>query len=151
LDRFFLRMNLGYPTTAQGKEIITAQKLRHPLEDVEPVMRAAQVVDLQQMVRRIHVSDEVLEYTMLIVEATREHEAVLTGVSPRGGIHLYRAAQALAMLRGRDYVEPDDVKKLAGPVLSHRMRSHRKSGRGNGFEEAERIIREILEETPVPL
>ncbi len=151
LDRFFLRMNLGYPTHEQGKEIIRAQKLRHPLEDVEPVMRAPDVVELQQLVRRVHVSEEVLDYTTRIAEATRNHETVLTGVSPRGAIHLYRAAQGLAMLRGRNYVEPDDIKELAAPVLSHRMRIHRATGAGTNFEEAAGVIRELLDEIPVPV
>jgi MoxR-like ATPase len=153
LDRFFLRMNLGYPTTEQGKRIIRDQQVTHPIEDVEPAMRGPQVVDLQMLVRKCHVSEQVLDYVIRIVEATRAHEAVLTGVSPWGGVHLSRAAQALAVLRGRDYVEPDDVKELAVPVLSHRMRFHRTSaGAGsNSFEEAARIVREVLHEVPVAL
>ncbi len=152
LDRFFLRMNLGYPTTEQGKQIVRAQQITHPIEDVEPVVHGAGVVELQMLVRRVHVSEEVLDYVMRLVEATRTHEGVLTGVSPRGAVHLYRAAQALAVLRGRDYVEPDDVKELAASVLSHRMRLHRPSGGiGNSFEEAARLIREILHQIPVPL
>lgn len=153
LDRFFLRMNLGYPTTEQGKQIIRAQQIRHPIEDVEPVVRGARVVELQALVRRVRVSEEVLDYIIRIVEATRRHEGVVTGVSPRGGVHLFRAAQALALLRGRDYVEPDDVKELAASVLSHRIRLHRPSGGpgGSSFEEAARIVREILHQIPVPL
>ncbi len=150
LDRFFLRMNLGYPTTQQGKDVIRAQQLAHPIEDVEPVMRASDVMDLQQLVRQVHVSDEVLDYMMHIVEATRDREGVITGVSPRGGIHLYRASQGLALIRDRDYVEPDDVKELAVPVLSHRMRIPGVGGSG-GFEEAARIVGEIMERAPVPL
>jgi len=151
LDRFFLRMNLGYPTTEQGKDIIRAQKLHHPLEDVRPVLRAPQVLQLQQLVRRIHVSEQLLDYAMQIVEGTRKHGGVATGVSPRGGIHLYRAAQGLACLRGRDYVEPDDIKELAVPVLSHRMRVQGSTAGSADFEEAGRIVREILEQTRVPL
>jgi MoxR-like ATPase len=153
LDRFFLRMNLGYPTTDGGKRIIRDQRLRHPLEDVEPVMRAHHVVELQMLVRRVHVAEQVLDYVIRLVEATRRHEGVVTGVSPRGGVHLYRACQALAALRGRDYVEPDDVKELAEPVLSHRMRFHRTSAAAGagGFEEAARIVREVLSEVPVTL
>jgi len=153
LDRFFLRMNLGYPTTEGGKRIVRDQQLHHPIEDVQPVMRAHRVVDLQMVVRRVRVSEQVLDYVIRIVEATRAHEGVVTGVSPRGGVHLYRASQALAVLRGRDYVEPDDVKELAVPVLSHRMRFHRTSAATgtNTFEEAARIVREILNEAPVAL
>ncbi len=152
LDRFFLRMNLGYPTTEEGKRIIRDQQISHPIEDVEPVMRARQVVELQMLVRRVHVSEQVLDYVIRLVEATRTHEGVVAGVSPRGAVHLYRAAQALAVLRDRDYVEPDDVKKLAVSVLSHRMRFHRTSAGGsNGFEEAARIVREVLQKAPVTL
>jgi MoxR-like ATPase len=152
LDRFFLRMNLGYPTAEEGKRIIRDQQISHPIEDVEPVMRGPEVVELQMLVRRVHVSEQVLDYMIRIVEATRSHEGVLTGVSPRGGVHLYRAAQALSALRGRDYVEPDDVKELAVPVLSHRMRCHRTSATGSSsFEEAARIVREVLHKTAVTL
>ena len=152
LDRFFLRMNLGYPTTEEGKQIIRDQKISHPIEDVQPVMRGPQVVELQNLVRHVTVSEQVLEYIVRIVEATRSHEAVLTGVSPRGGVHLCRAAQALAVLRDRDYVMPDDVKELAIPVLSHRLRCQRiASLSGSSFEQASRIISEILYQTPVPL
>lgn len=152
LDRFFLRMNLGYPTTEEGKRIVRDQKVSHPIEDVEPVMRGARVVELQMGVRDMHVSEEVLDYAIRIVEATRTHDAVVTGVSPRGSVHLFRAAQALAMIRGRTYVEPDDVKELAVPVLSHRMRFRRSSsGASSGFEDAARIVREVLNEVPVTL
>jgi MoxR-like ATPase len=151
LDRFFIRMNLGYPSTDEGKRIIRDQQISHPLEDVEPVMLAPQVVELQTMVRRVHVSDEVLDYMVRIVETTREHDDTVTGVSPRGGVHLCRACQALALLRGRDYVEPDDVKELAVAVLSHRMRCHTATGRGTDFETAAQIVREILYRVAVPL
>jgi len=153
LDRFFLRMNLGYPTAEEGKRIIRDQKVSHPIEDVQPVMRGPQMVELQMLVRQVRVSDEALDYVIRIVEATRAHEGVVTGVSPRGGVHLYRAAQGLALLRGRDYVEPDDVKELAVPVLSHRMR-FRRASRGTGagsYEEAARIVREVLNKVPVTL
>jgi MoxR-like ATPase len=153
LDRFFLRMNLGYPTREGGKDIIRAQRLSHPIESVEPVMRAARVVELQNLVRHVRVPEEVLEYVVEIAEATRAHEGILMGVSPRGSVHLYRAAQALAMIKGRDYVVPDDVKHLAVPVLSHRVRCRRTApgAVGGSFEEAARIVSEILYQTPVPL
>ncbi|MCD6415248.1 MAG: MoxR family ATPase [Planctomycetes bacterium] len=150
LDRFFLRMNLGYPTSEQSKKIIQAQKLYHPIEDVQPVMRASDVVEMQMLVRRVRVSQDILDYIQNIVEATRRHESVLTGASPRGGIHFYRSAQALAVLRGRNYVEPDDIKELALPVLSHRIRLQRVGASAN-FDEATQALRGILDEIPVPL
>jgi len=152
LDRFLIRMNLGYPTPEQGKQIIRAQRLRHPIEDIEAVVEREQVEKLQKLVRSVHVSEEILDYIMEIVEETRHHEGVVLGVSPRGGVHLYRAGQGLALIRGRDYVEPDDIKELAGPVLSHRIRCHRLSGMdARGFDEAARVIDGILDEIPVPL
>jgi MoxR-like ATPase len=151
LDRFFIRMTLGYPNTDQSRQIIRDQQYRHPIEEVEPVMTRQQVEELQQLVRRVHVSDEVLAYIVDLVEATREHEDVAVGVSPRGGVHLNRAAQALALLRARGYVEPDDVKDLAVAVLAHRMRCHRISGNGTGFGQADQVIEELLDQVPVPV
>ncbi len=152
LDRFFLRMRLGYPSSEGGRKIIRSQQISHPIEDVEPVMRGPEVIELQALVRRVDVSDEILEYIVGIVEATREHEDAVTGVSPRGGIHLFRAAQALALLHGRNYVIPDDVKKLAEPVLAHRIRCQRTTGlAGSSIDQASRIVREVLYQVPVPL
>lgn len=151
LDRFFIRITLGYPTSEQSQLIIRAQQFSHPIDDVEPVMGRNEVKELQQAVRHVTVSDQVLSYIVELVESTRLHEEVAVGVSPRGGVHLNRAAQALALLRGRDYVEPDDVKELAVAVLAHRMRCHRTSGSGSNFAQASRVIEEILDQVPVPL
>jgi MoxR-like ATPase len=151
LDRFFIRMTLGYPTSQQSRKIIRAQQIEHPIDSVQPVMTRDEVLDLQKMVRRVHVSDEVLAYIVDLVEATRRHEDVAVGVSPRGGVHLNRAAQALALVRGREYVEPDDVKDLAVAVLAHRMRCHRVSGTRPGFSQADQVIEELLDQVPVPL
>jgi len=152
LDRFALRMSLGYPTTEEGKQIVRAQRISHPIENVRTVMSAAEVSELQGLVRRVHVSEVLLDYILRLVEATRSHPAVLMGVSPRGGVHLYRAAQALALLRGRDYVEPDDLKALVVPVFSHRIRCDwPAAGDGTHFEQAERVVREVMQQVPVPV
>jgi MoxR-like ATPase len=151
LDRFFIRMTLGYPSTDESRQIIRAQQYEHPIDHVQPAMNREQVQDLQKMVRRVHVSDEVLAYIVDLVEATRTHEDVAVGVSPRGGVHLNRAAQALALVRGRDYVEPDDVKALAVPVLAHRMRCHRIGGSTPGFSQADHVIEELVDRVPVPV
>ena len=151
LDRFFLRMSIGYPNTEQGKRIIQSQKLRHPIETVRPVMNGEDVCRVQHAVRNVHVSESVLQYIMDIIEQTRGRPDVRIGVSPRGGVHLYRAAQALALLRGRDYCEPDDVKELAAPVLSHRMRCKGVGADVGNFEAAARIIDSILDNLAVPL
>ena len=151
LDRFFVRMDVGYPGTDVSKRIISSQKLRHPIEDVKPVMSSEEVCAVQKAVRRVHVAEEILDYIVDIIEQTRRSEEISIGVSPRGGIHLYRAAQALAILRGRDYCEPDDVKNLAIPVLSHRMRCKSMGIGTSNFRAAANVIRNILERTPVPL
>jgi len=151
LDRFFLRMDVGYPGTEVGKKIIRSQKLRHPIEDVRPVMGAEEVRAVQQAVRRVHVAEQILDYIMELVEETRRSDQIAIGVSPRGGIHLYRAAQALAMLRGRNYCEPDDVKELAVPVLSHRMRCKTVGVGASSFQAAASIVRGILDRIPVPI
>jgi len=151
LDRFFLRIDLGYPDAENARRIILSQKLKHPVEDVKPVVSAKDVCLAQQLVRRVHVSDVVVDYILEIVERTRSAEDVTIGVSPRGGVHLYRAAQALALLRGRSYCEPDDVKQLAIPVLSHRMRCRAGNVSGGSFDVGARTIRGILDNTPVPV
>ena len=151
LDRFFLRMDIGYPTTEEGKQILRAQKLKHPIEDVAPVMNAEEVQGIQEQVRRIHVSEQVLAYIMKLIEQTRESEGIIIGASPRGGLHLYRAAQVRAFLRGRDYSEPDDVKELAVAVLSHRIRCASIGSGSSAYAVAAREIRRIVDRTSVPL
>jgi len=151
LDRFFVRMDVGYPSTEVSKRVISSQKVKHPIEDVQPVMSSEEVCRVQRAVRRVYVAEEILDYIVDIIEQTRRSEEIAIGVSPRGGIHLYRAAQALAMLRGRDYCEPDDVKNLAVPVLSHRMRCKSTGIGASNFRTASSVIRSILERIPVPL
>ena len=152
LDRFFIRMNLGYPTAHETKRMVVAQRITHPIEHVQPVLDRVAVVRLQGLVRHVRVAEEVLDYIAALAEETRRHDGVLLGVSPRGCVHLYRAAQGLAVLRGRDYVEPDDIKELAAPVLSHRLRCRRSSGTGrSNFDVSTSIIQEILDRLPAPV
>lgn len=151
LDRFFLCMEIGYPDTEVGKEIIRYQQTQHPIENVRPVMGNEEVLALQRAVRRVKVAEEVLDYIMELVERTRQSERVVIGASPRAGIHLYRAAQGLALLRGRDYVEPDDVKELAVPVLSHRIRCKGVGSEPTGFRTGGEVVENLLERLPVPI
>ncbi len=121
LDRFFLRLALGYPTEREEVAILDAQRVVHPLETLEQVLSAEELVDAQLRVREVHMAEAVKTYVVGIVSASRSHPDVYLGASPRGSLALARAAQAYAALQGRDYVVPDDVKALAGPTLSHRL------------------------------
>lgn len=151
LDRFFLCMEIGYPDTEVGKEIIRYQQEEHPLERMSPMMDTEDVLAIQRQVRRVEVSEDVLDYMMELVEQTRQSDRVVIGASPRAGIHLYRAAQALALLRGRDYCVPDDVKELAIPVLAHRIRCKGVGSEATGFRTASGVVRNLLERVPVPI
>jgi MoxR-like ATPase len=152
LDRFLMRLKMGYPAAASEKEILRNFANSEPLAKIEPVMAAEEVVEIQQTVRRVAVDEELMNYTLAIVEKTRRHEYLSLGVSPRGSMMLYRAAQALALLEGRNYCIPDDFKRLILPVFAHRcVVSSRYVSTLKKAEQAEGILREIIESTPVPL
>ncbi len=153
LDRFLLRIEMGYPQRDAEKEIIVRQRLTHPAETLHAVLTGDEVVGLQKKVREIRMEDAVLDYMMAVVEATRTAEAVQLGASPRGSLSLYRACQALAAVEGRDYVLPDDVKTLAVPVLAHRLvlKGRMATAAGTHRETSCRVIEEILGRVEVPL
>ncbi len=148
MDRFLMRIKLGYATFDEEVAIMEKQRYVHPIEILEQVASASDLQRAQQAVREIHLEDAVKKYIVSMVEATRHHRAVYLGSSPRGSVALFRAAQALAMLRGRDFVLPDDVKALAESVLAHRViitsaaRRERDSGRS--------VVSEIVESLAVP-
>ncbi len=121
LDRFFIRLQLGYPKDKEEIAIIDAQRVIHPLETIEQVISAEELLEAQAAVKDIHVAAQVKSYVVAIVNATRSHPDVYLGASPRGSLALARASAAFAMLQGRDFVLPDDVKQLAAPTLSHRL------------------------------
>jgi MoxR-like ATPase len=121
LDRFFIRLQLGYPKDREEIAILDAQRVIHPLETIEQVLSADQLIEAQTAVKDIHIADQIKAYVVAVVNATRSHPDVYLGASPRGSLALARASQAFAMLQGRDFVLPDDVKRLAGPTLSHRL------------------------------
>jgi MoxR-like ATPase len=149
LDRFMLRMQLGYPRPAEEIEILTRQQKRHPIESVEAVVDTTEVRELQQLVRDTFVDDSLKEYAVRLVNATRNHPEVELGASPRGSLALMRLSQALAALEGRDFVTPEDIRTVAVPALSHRLSlSPDRQLRGTS---AEAIILEILEANPAPL
>jgi len=149
LDRFLLRVRVGYPSEDEEQDILHRFKNDEPLEALQPVVSAEQVIRLQQAIRQVRWQPEVERYLLSIVRATREHAAVSLGVSPRGTLALYRACEAYAAMQGRDYVQPDDVKRLAPSVLAHRLLTTTRARLRGSASEA--IIKEILDATPVPV
>ncbi len=148
LDRFLLRINIGYPSPAEEISIIERQQFIHPIEQIDHVLDAADVLALQETVRHIYVDDLVKQYIVALVGATRSHPSIYLGASPRGSLALFRTSQARALLEGRDYVLPDDVKVLAGPALAHRTLLS-STGQSQG-KDGHTSIAEILETVPVP-
>jgi MoxR-like ATPase len=121
LDRFLLRVHLGYAARHDEIDILRRQRQQHPLDTLEQVVDAATLLDLQEQIKEIYVDASIEEYIVSLVTATRHHEDVYLGASTRGALSLYRTAQARAAMEGRDYVIPDDVKALSEPVLGHRL------------------------------
>jgi MoxR-like ATPase len=149
LDRFLLRVRVGYPSEDEEATILHRFKQEEPLESLQPVITAELLLAMQQLVRQVQWQLEVERYLLAIVRATRSHSAVTLGVSPRGSLALYRACEAYAAMQGRDYVLPDDIKRLAPGVLAHRLLTTTRA-RLRGSESAA-IITEIVEATPVPV
>jgi MoxR-like ATPase len=121
LDRFFVRLTVGYPSLEEEVKILEAQTLVHPIEQLQPVITEAQVLAAREAVKQIHLGRDVADYIVRITAATRQHADLRLGASPRGSLALARGARAMAYLRGRDYVTPDMVKAMARPVLEHRL------------------------------
>jgi MoxR-like ATPase len=152
LDRFLMRIRMGYPSRDSEKEILRNNAGGSALEKIQPLMDAADVASMQQAVSRVKVDDSLLDYSLEIVERTRQTEQLSLGVSPRGAVMLYRAAQAHAFLEGRDYCLPDDFKQLIVPVFAHRVVvSSRYVSVQKKSEQAESILREFIDTTRVPL
>jgi MoxR-like ATPase len=152
LDRFMLRLRLGYPDAASERLILREREQGDPLDNLRPVLTGADVAELQQAVMHIAVDDALVDYLMRIVAATRDSEMLDLGVSPRGTLALFRAAQALALSDGRDFCVPDDIKRLVLPVFAHRLVvNSRFSSSLRRSEEAEAVLRELLKTVSVPL
>jgi len=148
LDRFLMRIQLGYPSPTDEVLILDAQQSQHPIEALEVVTSAREVLELQEAVREIYVDALIKQYVVTLVNATRDHESVYLGASPRGSLSLMRAAQAYAMLDGRDFVQPDDVKTLAYPTLGHRVIVS-PGARVRNIDSAQ-VIEESISRVPVP-
>jgi MoxR-like ATPase len=152
LDRFMLRLRIGYPDADDEKQIIRDRERSEPLNELRPVMTGADITELQQAVAEVSVDDALVDYLMRIVAATRDSEMLDLGVSPRGTLSLFRAAQALALTEERSYCVPDDIKRLVLPVFAHRLVvSSRFSSSLRRSEEAEAVLHEIMKTVSVPL
>ncbi|MDX6497541.1 MAG: MoxR-like ATPase [Blastocatellia bacterium] len=152
LDRFMLRLRIGYPGAADEKLILRDREHAEPLDDMEPVLSAADILELQDAVSAVTVDDAIVDYLMRIVAATRSSEMLDLGASPRGSLSLFRAAQALALTEERSYCLPDDIKRLVVPVFAHRLTvSSRYSSAMRRSEEAEAVLFEIMKTISVPL
>jgi MoxR-like ATPase len=149
LDRFMMRIRMGYPDTAAERAILRSNG-RNGVEALQPVLSEDEVLELQESVRDVAVDDAITDYILAVVDKTRTHDSLTLGVSPRGSQALYRAAQASALLDGRNYVIPDDAKRLFLPVFSHRVIVNSRSALARGTEAAERILQDILTQVPVP-
>ena len=152
LDRFLMRISIGYPDPADEKKVLDRPQLLHPADELDPVLTAQEILDLQDGVEKIRLDDSLMEYLLAIVSATRRSDLLALGVSTRGAMALHKAAKGLALVRNRDYCLPDDIKELAPMVLAHRVALQGGQGsRGRRVEDAERVIQEIVEAVPVPL
>jgi MoxR-like ATPase len=148
LDRFLMRVRMGYPNPAEEIEVLDRQQLRHPIETLETVVEVKELLEAMDEIRKVFVSELVKRYVVDLINRTRDNPDVYLGASPRGSLALFRTGQALAALAGRDYVLPDDIKELAVPVMAHRVIV----GPAARLRElsAEKIVEEILETLPVP-
>lgn len=149
LDRFLMKISVGYPSIEQEKVILEQQRERHPIHSLERVSSAEELTAMQELIKRVYVHATIRDYLLKIVQATRSHADLALGASPRGSLNLFRTAQAFAALEGRDFVIPDDIKMLAAPVLSHRLivkpesRLKRRTPRN--------VIEQILQAVPAPV
>ncbi len=149
LDRFLLRISVGYPDRSHELDVLASHREGEPVDRLEPVLSGEQIVELQEAVRGVKVDASIDSYLLDVVHATRASDDLHVGASIRGALALYRASQALALVEGRQFVVPDDVKRLAVPVLSHRVIT-KGYLQGSQGEAIEALIGRLVEEVPVP-
>src|SRR5207247_6161665 len=147
-DRFMARVSIGYPSAAAELQMLDVHGGASPLDDLQPVAHAHEIVKLTEAVRAVHVAEAVRRYAVDLVAATRSHPELRLGASPRATLHLLRAAKAAAALGGREFALPDDVQALAVPVLAHRLLPTSQALLGR--RTAEQIVTELVQRTPVP-
>jgi len=152
LDRFMMRLRMGYPEMEDEKTILRQQTLNAAVDHISPVMHSEDVLSLQHETREVAVDESLVDYLIRIVRATREAEILDLGVSPRGSLALYHASQALAFIEGRDFAIPDDIKRLVVPIFAHRIVVNSRYSTGlRRSDEAEAALQEILKTVSVPL
>jgi len=149
LDRFLVKLSLGYPSYEEESKMLTRLQKGHPIDDLQSVATPAEVIACQEAVREIHLDDKIKRYILDIVHGSREHEDVLLGGSPRASIALFRCSQGLAAIQGRDFVTPDDVKRLCQPVLCHRMILKPESRLRK--KTASIVVKELIDDARVPI
>lgn len=152
LDRFMLRLHMGYPSNDDERAILRDREARDPLDFLEPVMDEDDILELQAMAKSVRFDESLVSYLLSIVEQTRNTPAVELGASPRGSLSLFQSAQALALIEGRDYCIADDIKRLVIPCFAHRLIvSSQYTKISNRTNESEQILKDILSKTPVPV
>jgi MoxR-like ATPase len=149
LDRFLMKINIGYPSQTSEIRMLEAQQIKHPIESIKPVTTGKELVRIQELAKKVHVSQSLEKYIVRIVTATRENDEIYLGASPRGSLGLYRVGQVYAALQGRDYVIPDDIKDNAIPVLAHRLVIQ--PGARIKHLSSQQLIEEILTNIPVDI
>jgi MoxR-like ATPase len=148
LDRFLMRFSLGYPSFEEELKILEMLQREHPVNQLQPVVTAEELVACQRAAREVHLDPKIRQYLMQIVHLTRTNEDLALGGSPRASIALFRTSQAIAAIRGRDFVQPDDVKRVAAPVLTHRLILRPESRLRKVT--AEQVVKEVVDEIAVP-
>jgi MoxR-like ATPase len=149
LDRFLLKLRMGYPSPEQEVKVLTQAQESHPIDRIQPVLSVEELQQFQKEARKVHVDDSIKEYIVQLTHATREHRNVYLGASPRGSLALLRAAQSLAFIRGRDYVIPDDVKLLAPYTLEHRIILKSESRLSGASVQS--VLKDVLQHVSVPV
>jgi MoxR-like ATPase len=149
LDRFMIRIRMGHPIRSEERKVLASHRQGEPVNSLPSIVSGAEIIRLQHLVRQVEVDDSIADYLLDIVDATRKSNDLHVGVSTRGALALYRASQSMALVSGRNYVVPDDVKSLAIPVLAHRVlgKSFLQAGE---FGAAESIIRNLVDRVRIP-
>ena len=152
LDRFMLRLRIGYPSKEDERQILRDRETSNPLEEVKSVMSETDVLDLQNAAKNVLVNESLIDYLLDIVEQTRKNKAIELGISPRGTLALHRSAQALALVEGRDFCTPDDIKRLVVPCFAHRIILNSRNGSGaRNSDDIEKTLQQVLENSNVPI
>jgi MoxR-like ATPase len=149
LDRFLIKLSLGYPSYEEEAKMLTRLQKGHPIDDLQPVVTAAEVIACQDAIREIHVDEKIKRYILDIVHGSREHEDVMLGGSPRASIALFRTAQSLAAIQGRNFAIPDDIKRMATPIMAHRMILKPESRLRKKTPAT--VIKELIDDARVPI